>query len=68
MEAPIQNADAADVAAACVPVFVVAEESGDDGEGEVEVREERGEAEQREVEGVRVALVARTVRVTPPVE
>ena len=40
----------------------------DDGEGEVEVREEGGKAEQRQVQGVRVALVARPIRVAPPLK
>ena len=47
---------------------MVAEDACDDGEGEVEVGEEGGEAEQRQVQGVGVALVASTLRVTPPLE
>ena len=50
------------------PVFVVAKEACDDGEGEVEVGEEGGKAEQRQVQGVRVALVARPIRVAPPLK
>ena len=42
--------------------------AGDDGEGEVEVGEEGREAEQGEVEGVRVVLVARPIGVAPPLE
>ena len=47
---------------------MVAEEACDDGEGEVEIRKEGGEAEQRQVQGVRVALVARPIRVAPPLK
>ena len=47
---------------------MVPQGAGDDGEGEVEVGEEGREAEEREVEGVRVVLVAGPVGVAPPLE
>ena len=47
---------------------MVPQRAGDDGEGEVEVGEEGREAEQGEVEGVRVVLVAGPIGVAPPLE